>query len=52
MSVWVVVASKYGSAREVAEAVAEELRDAAEVEVGGACTCSQATPDPRPQPAG
>jgi menaquinone-dependent protoporphyrinogen oxidase len=33
MSVWVVVASRYGSSREVADAIAEELRHAAEVEV-------------------
>jgi menaquinone-dependent protoporphyrinogen oxidase len=33
MSLWVVVASKYGSTREVAEAMADELRRAAEVEV-------------------
>jgi menaquinone-dependent protoporphyrinogen oxidase len=33
MSVWVVVASKYGSTHEVAEAIADELRHAAEVEV-------------------
>jgi menaquinone-dependent protoporphyrinogen oxidase len=31
--VWVVVASKYGSTREVAEAIAEELADGREVEL-------------------
>jgi menaquinone-dependent protoporphyrinogen oxidase len=33
MVVWVVVASKYGSSREVAEAIAEELRRGHEVQV-------------------
>ncbi len=33
MATWVVVASKYGSAREVAEAIAEELERARDVEV-------------------
>jgi menaquinone-dependent protoporphyrinogen oxidase len=33
MVVWVVVASKYGSAREVAEAIAEELADGRQVQL-------------------
>jgi hypothetical protein len=40
VDVWLVVASKYGSTREVADTMAEELRRAAEVEVPDAADMS------------